>query len=54
MGHRSKHLRRNWVPGRLKAAKKRALLEADRQAADAKRKAKADGVGQGPPEGQAG
>lgn len=35
MGHRAKHLRRNWVPGRVKAARERAEVEEQRQIAAA-------------------
>jgi hypothetical protein len=31
MGHRAKHLRRNWIPERVKAAEARAKVEAKRQ-----------------------
>lgn len=39
MGHRAKHLRRNWAPGRVKAAKERAKAQEAVEAADAERKA---------------
>lgn len=32
MGHRAKHLRENWVPGRVKAAEERRIAEEKRQA----------------------
>lgn len=31
MGHRAKHLRENWVPGRVKAAEERRKAEEARQ-----------------------
>lgn len=31
MGHRAKHLRENWVPGRIKAAEERRKAEETRQ-----------------------
>lgn len=56
MGHRAKHLRRNWVPGRLKAAEERAKAEEKRQryASAAKAKALTDAVEQRTPSGTAG
>lgn len=38
MGHRAKHLRRNWIPERLAKAKKRGIREAKRQHNKAKAK----------------
>ena len=31
MGHRAKHLRRNWIPERLAKAEERRILEEQRQ-----------------------
>lgn len=45
MGHRAKHLRRNWVPGRIAAAEERRKVEEKRQA---------DELGRRQAEGQAG
>lgn len=41
MGHRAKHLRRNWIPERLEKAIRHQAVDDNRKAADAARKAAA-------------